>query len=105
MSTVRHGQLESSQEYSRQGNFGFKRLEPVEEKEDEDMTILKAHWFTDTRGCFGVVVGVDENTGKKKAYIGHAQGISEDADTKFIAEQGSKLTLEGLKAILADLEE
>jgi len=34
MSIIRPGQLESIQEYARQGNYGFQRMEPVEVDDD-----------------------------------------------------------------------
>lgn len=103
MSTVKSYQLESAQEYSRRGKFGYERLEPVE-GEEKPMQITKVFWFTDTRGCFGIVTGKDEVTGEKKAYIGHASGVSEDADAKYIAENGAKISRKQIEELYLEME-
>ena len=58
------------------------------------MKINGAMWFTQMGNTklIGIVFGIDENTGEKKAYIGSADGFDEKADTKNIATTGAKLT-------------
>ena len=60
-------------------------------------------WFTNTE-CIGIVVGKDEVTGKKKAYIGSVCGRDEDCDEKHIMKNGSKITADQLQEILDELK-
>lgn len=64
------------------------------------MKDLKTFWFTSTT-TFGIVIGDDEFTGKRKGYIGNASGRDEAADEKFILEWGSPINLDLLEEIVA----
>ncbi len=54
------------------------------------MKIEKTVWFSgfNTPGTIGIVMGVDEVTGKKKAYMGFGSGFNEKYDEKVIALDG-----------------
>lgn len=54
------------------------------------MNIKDTIWFTGT-STVGVVLAEDERTGKHKAYIGVGGGLSQDRDTKHIADYGSPI--------------
>jgi hypothetical protein len=70
------------------------------------MKILSAYWFTDARDTtIGVVVGEDEVTGERKAYIGRGDGIDQAADTKAIAELGARVNRGVVREILKELGE
>lgn len=69
------------------------------------MKIKRAHWFTGTYGTIGLVIGEDEMTGKKKAYIGVCQGFDENRDTQMIARTGSPVNYPVIAKILEDLKE
>lgn len=60
------------------------------------MKIIDSIWFAsfDMLGVVGVVMGEDDVTGEKKAYIGNAPGTNEQRDAERIAETGAKLTPE-----------
>lgn len=69
------------------------------------MKLMKTIWFTTNSGLMiGVVIGKDEITGEKKAYIDIAAGDDEEDDKKFIMDYGCKLPVEIIKEILKDLE-
>lgn len=55
------------------------------------MKIEKSVWFSgfNIPGYIGIVMGVDETTGRKKAYMGFGTGSNEKYDEKVIAETGS----------------
>ena len=57
------------------------------------MKIIDAIWFTEmgSQRPIGIVIGEDEHTGKKKAYIGTAFGNDKGADAAHIAATGAKL--------------
>ena len=65
------------------------------------MKIIDSIWFTGMRvlGVVGIVLGEDEVTGKRKAYIGNAPGLNVDVDTHYIAEYGVPLTPEIAQSI------
>ena len=44
------------------------------------MKEIKTFWFTNFTEVVGIVVGEDEVTGERKAYVGAASGIDERAD-------------------------
>ncbi len=69
------------------------------------MKVTDTYWFTPAVGDpVGIIVGVDEVTGKRKAYIGSAAaGGSEEFDTQAIAEYGAKLNLQVLLEIVSNL--
>ena len=70
------------------------------------MKILKAWWFSPMMTPhFGVVVGVDEITKEKKAYIGPADGLDEESDTRDIAARGAKLRRADLEEILEAMKD
>ena len=70
------------------------------------MKILDTIWFTELgkEEPIGIVIGEDENTGEKKAYIGTGNGFEEGSDTISIAERGAKVSPQILKFILKRLE-
>lgn len=71
------------------------------------MKIIDSVWFTSfgMLGCVGVVLGEDEATGEKKAYIGNAPGTNERRDAERIAEMGAKVTPEIAEKISKFLNE
>ncbi len=70
------------------------------------MKINHATWFTLRTGqCIGIVVGEDEVTKKKKAYIGTGKGIDEEADKKKIVEQGTSVSILAVEEICKQLKE
>ena len=71
------------------------------------MKVTDSYWFTNPfGGLVGIVVGLDEVTGKPKAYIGSLPvSTTEGIDARAVAEQGSKLHLSTLLEIVAKLTE
>lgn len=65
------------------------------------MKILDTIWFTEMGSLrpIGIVIGEDEITGERKAYIGVGNGESEERDSKSIAGTGAKFHLETLRMI------
>ncbi len=56
------------------------------------MKILDTIWFTPMSGhTLGIVMGEDEVTKERKAYIGVAEGYDEHTDTRIIADTGVKI--------------
>ncbi len=64
------------------------------------MKVLDTMWFNSRAGHCGLVVGEDETTGEKKAYMGVVSGLSEEMDTKEITEWGCKVSLRRLNEII-----
>lgn len=64
------------------------------------MKILDTMWFNSRGGHCGLVIGEDEVTGEKKAYIGVVSGTNEEADTKEVAEWGCRVNLSRLNGII-----
>lgn len=68
------------------------------------MKVLADYWFNDMRGgIVGIVVGEDEVTKERKAYIGTAEGHNQKVDMQSILDTGQKLSLpflEGLVGLL-----
>jgi len=60
------------------------------------MRPIHVYWFTCMTGAIGVVVGEDNVTKEKKAYIGIVSGFNEEADTKTVMELGAPLSREVL---------
>ena len=69
------------------------------------MKILSSIWFTSMGSLrpVGIVIGKDEITKEKKAYIGTGMGLNEKDDEKMIAAKGAKLNIETLQVILNQL--
>lgn len=68
------------------------------------MKIIRDIWFSGMGGLVGIVVGVDEITGKGKAYIGVASGVDPEIDKKMVARGGGKLplaVLDEIRSVLA----
>ena len=57
------------------------------------MKIIDSIWFNNSLGTMGIVVGEDEITGKRKAYVGIGRGADQDQDIELIKENGVQLTL------------
>lgn len=69
------------------------------------MKVLHSYWFSDmTGGHIGVVIGEDEMTKERKAYIGIAGGYNQEADIAAIAARGQKLYPAVLEWILGKLK-
>lgn len=69
------------------------------------MKVLRTYWFSDMMGGqMGVVVGEDEITKERKAYIGIAGGSDQEADTERISTRGQKLLPAVLEEILRQLK-
>lgn len=71
------------------------------------MKIEKAVWFSgfNIPGQIGIVMGVDEVTGKKKAYMGFGSGANEKYDEKTIAARGSPVNAAVLQQVINYLGE
>ena len=61
----------------------------------------RTFWFTSATTTFGIVIGDDEFTGKRKGYIGVASGLNEGVDEKYIMDWGSPINLALLEEIVA----
>lgn len=57
------------------------------------MKVIESLWFSGKDGCVGIIVDEDSVTGERKAYIGSASGIDEEADIKAISDWGAKFPL------------
>jgi len=69
------------------------------------MKEIETFWFTTLTGTVGIVVGEDEHTGQRKAYMGViVAGPSEQADVERIKRVGSPVTLGIMKNIVERLE-
>lgn len=64
------------------------------------MKILDSIWFSSRGGYCGLVVGEDELTGEKMAYIGVVSGSNEGMDTQEVAQWGCKVNLRRLNEII-----
>ena len=71
------------------------------------MKITYSIWFTPLAliGQIGIVMGEDEVTGKRKAYIGIGYGVSDERDEQLIAQYGSKFPAEIAERIAKWLKE
>jgi hypothetical protein len=71
------------------------------------MKITDSIWFTSFGliGCVGIVMGEDETTGQRKAYIGVAYGINESLDELIVAGIGAKFPAEIAERIAKWLKE
>ena len=58
------------------------------------MKIEHVYWFSPGTGHIGVVIGEDNVTKEKKAYIGVVGGFDLEADTKTVEKLGQRLTRE-----------
>ena len=58
------------------------------------MKVLDKLWFTYSQGCIGIVVGEDDVTGDRIAYIGIGDGADEKVDTEAILAWGNKFSLD-----------
>ena len=67
------------------------------------MKVLETLWFTNTQGCIGIVVGEEDVTGDKKAYIGIGNGASEKEDTEAILAWGTKFSLDTAQRLVSYL--
>lgn len=68
------------------------------------MKYLRDYWFSTMTGTIGIVVGEDEHTGERKAYIDRAGGYDQEADKKSVAENGQRLHPSFLRSLLSVLE-
>lgn len=69
------------------------------------MNIQDAIWFTELGGqCIGIVIGQDEVTGERKAYIGTGYGEDEGLDARFICANGAKFHLQSAEFVLNYLQ-
>jgi len=68
------------------------------------MKIIETIWFNSMGfPCVGIVI-IENNVGKRKAYLGIGQGHNEEYDKKMIAENGSPVMPETLESILKKLK-
>jgi len=67
--------------------------------------MIEKFWFSGLT-TVGIVIGEDERTKERKAYIGATDGggLSEASDAKHILEYGAKVHPEQLENILATLK-
>ena len=68
------------------------------------MKKLRTFWFNTLNECFGIVVGEDDVTGKRKAYCGVVPGNDEEADEARIMRTGSPIDPRLLREALNLLE-
>ena len=68
------------------------------------MRVTDTIWFTGVKGCAGIVLGVDDTTGKHKAYIGAGTGASEAHDTELVKDYGNPLSLGTILRIATHLK-
>jgi len=68
------------------------------------MKVIDTIWFTGMNGCVGIVIGEDENTGERKAFIGTANGRNENADAEAITAWGIRLSVVVLHDKIKKLE-
>lgn len=64
------------------------------------MKIIDKLWFTSTLGTMGIIVGEDEVTGERKAYVGIGYGVSEDHDLGMVKSWGTRLHLATLEHLV-----
>lgn len=64
------------------------------------METLLVEWFTDSAGSFGIVVGEDEITKERKAYIAPCHGMNESEDIDWIKSNGAKVIPKQLENVL-----
>lgn len=69
------------------------------------MKVIDALWFTNQRGTCGLVVGEDEKTGARKAFIGVVYGFDEKTDAQDVLETGTQVAPLALKGVVTILEE
>ena len=71
------------------------------------MKITNASWFTQMGELkpIGIVFGVDEITGDKKAYIGVGDGVDESTDVNNIFLTGAKIHISQANIIIEHLKE
>lgn len=67
------------------------------------MNLIDAIWFTSLRGTVGIVIGEDEVTGKRKAYVGIGDGFDEKVDAEHILEWGCPLYPGTIHRIFPDI--
>jgi len=53
------------------------------------MKVIEVVWFTNSRGCYGIVVGESELTKERKAFISLVSGNDEVSDTQYALEYGA----------------
>lgn len=69
------------------------------------MRRIKTTWFTTNSGLIiGIVIGRDEITNEKKAYMDIASGNDNENDQKFIAEFGQKLPFSFIEELYNDMK-
>lgn len=70
------------------------------------MKIFNAIWFTEMGSLrpIGIVIGEDEMTGERRAYIGVGNGEDEERDSKSIAGTGAKFGIEMAQMIVNALD-
>jgi hypothetical protein len=75
--------------------------------EEDAMKITNSIWFSPLGliGQIGIVLGEDEATGQRKAYIGIGYGVSDTRDEQLVAQYGSKFPAEMAERIAAWLKE
>ncbi|GAJ21933.1 unnamed protein product, partial [marine sediment metagenome] len=61
-------------------------------------------WFAGAKGCVGIVIGEEEFTGERKAFIGAANGRNENADAEAITAWGIRLSVAVLQGLIKKLE-
>lgn len=57
------------------------------------MKVIDSIWFTNRDGTIGIIIGEEDITGDRKAYIGPASGTDEKTDTQQILSWGNKFSL------------
>ncbi len=64
------------------------------------MKVIETLWFTNINGVIGIVIGEEDVTGDRKAYIGPAPGTDEKEDAEQIIAWGNKFSFDTAQRIL-----
>ena len=58
------------------------------------MKVIETLWFTNLKGCIGIVVVEEDVTGDRKAYIGVVDGLNEQTDREALLAWGNKFFID-----------
>lgn len=58
-----------------------------------EMKVVEVQWFSNPQGYIGIVIGEDNQTKERKAYISSVSGEDEAADTRYVLDWGAKFPL------------
>ena len=64
------------------------------------MKVIRSLWFSHLAGTIGIVIGEDDLTKERKAFIGLVAGNNEEMDSAWVLDRGSHLSRGTLQEIL-----